>query len=66
MTGRKDNAMEFKLHTFDIQYLIIALLDYKADDIITDVDKKRLDELLSKLNNLCKKENNYTITLTAN
>jgi len=58
--------MEFKLHTYDIQYLIIALLDYKADDIITDVDKKRLDELLSKLNNLCKKENNYTITLTAN
>lgn len=58
--------MEFKLHTFDIQYLIIALLDYKADNIITYVDKKRLDELLSKLNNLCKKENNYTITLTAN
>ena len=58
--------MEFKLHTYDIQKLIIALIAYKADDVITDDDKKRLNELLTDLNNLCKEENNYTITLTVN
>lgn len=58
--------MEFKLHTYDIQELIIALIAYKADDVITDDDKKHLDELLSDLNNLCNEENNHTITLTVN
>lgn len=58
--------MEFKLHTYDIQNLMIALITYKANEIITSEDKKRLNGLLTGLNNLCKEENDYTITLTAN
>ena len=58
--------MEFKLHTYDIQNLMIALIAYGADGVITDDDKKHLAELLTDLNNLCKEENNYTITLTVN
>ena len=58
--------MEFKLHTYDIQDLMIALIAYKANDIITGDDKKRLNELLARLNNLCREENDYTITLTVN
>ena len=58
--------MEFKLHTYDIQDLMIALIAYRADNIITDDDKKRLNVLLARLNNLCREENDYTITLTVN
>ena len=58
--------MEFKLHTYDIQDLMIALIAYRANEIITDDDKKRLNKLLTNLNNLCKEENDYTISLTTN
>ena len=55
--------MEIKLHTYDVQKLDIALLCYKSDKIITDDDKKRISGILTKLNNACTKENDYTITL---
>lgn len=55
--------MEFKLHTYDIQKLDIALILYKADKIITKEDKDRLSGILAKLNNACAKEKDYTITI---
>lgn len=55
--------MEFKLHTHDIQKLDIALILYKADEIITEEDKERLSGILAKLNNACAKEKDFIITI---
>lgn len=56
--------MKFKLHTYDIQLLDIALIVYKADDVLTEDDKQRLQDKLMELNNLCTEENDYTLTIT--
>ena len=55
--------MEIKLHTYDIQMLDIALIMHKADKVISEQDIDRLSGILTKLNNACTKENDYTITL---
>lgn len=55
--------MEFKLHTYDIQKLDIAMICYEADEVISVEDKERLSGIMAKLNNACTKENNYTITI---
>lgn len=51
--------MEFDLHTFDIQNLIIALV--YARDNIKEEDKTRLDDKLCELNRMCNEGNNYTL-----
>lgn len=51
--------MEFNLHTFDIQNLIIALV--YARDNIKEEDRKRLDDKLCELNRMCNEGNNYTL-----
>lgn len=56
--------MEFRLHTYDIQLLDIALIEYKSDDVLTKDDKQRLQDKLTELNNLCTEENDYTLTIT--
>lgn len=57
--------MEFKLHTYDIQLLDIALICYKdTDGVLTEEDNERLRDKLMELNNLCNKENDYTLHIT--
>ena len=56
--------MEFKLHTYDIQLLDIALIHYRADGVLTKEDNERLRNKLMELNNLCNKENDYTLHIT--
>jgi len=56
--------IEFKLHTYDIQYLDIAMIMYRPDTVIKRDDIERIKNKLSELNNLCTKENNYTINVT--
>ena len=58
--------MEFKLHTYDIQLLDIALICYQSmrNDTLTDKDRERLSNMLAKLNNLCTKDNDYTLKIT--
>lgn len=58
----------FKLHTYDIQHLMICLIEKRASDskkkIITEDDYDRLDRLLTYLNSLCTEENSYSLTIT--
>ena len=68
--------MELKLHTTDIQRLVMALLDsssfrygiFNDDKLKTDAELRdaynRIGTALCGLNKLCSEENNYTITLT--
>lgn len=60
--------MEFSLHTYDIQDLMICLIEAKSHDkekrIITEADYDRLNDLLCSLNRLCTEENNYTLFFT--
>ena len=56
--------MKLRLHTYDIQLLDIALIEYKSDDVLTKDDKQRLQDKLMELNNLCTEENGYTLTIT--
>ena len=54
--------MEFKLHTFDIQNLIIALICSR--DSVSEDDKQRIMEKLEEMNRLCSKANDYTLNIT--
>lgn len=64
--------MEFDLHTYDIQDIVIALI--MCDWEPTPEIKERLEkakDLFSKLNTLCNESNDYTLhfsvtTKTAN
>ena len=56
---------ELNLHTYDIQYLIIALVNSDGDKVIGD-RREYLMNKLAELNRMCRKENNYTLTITVN
>jgi len=56
---------ELNLHTYDIQYLIIALVNSDGDKVIGDRREYLMDKL-AELNRMCRKENNYTLTITVN
>lgn len=60
--------MKFKLHTYEIQDLMIAIISAETyDKSFNDVcgDKtERLKNLLTELNNMCSYENNYTLTVS--
>ena len=60
-----ENLMEFDLHTDDIQYLEIGLIYYgvREDSVMPEKDRKRICEMLTKLNNLCTAKNNYTLKI---
>lgn len=53
--------MEFNLHTYDIQRIIIALISSKS---IEEDNKNRIMEKLEEMNRLCTEENNYTLKIT--
>ena len=55
--------MEFSINTYDIQHIVIALIMYKTDDVITKEDIRRLTDKLSEINNLCTEQNNYTLNI---
>ena len=59
--------MTFNLNTHDIQRLVIALIMYHVynkDSVITKDDVDRISAKLTELNNMCTKENNYTLKIT--
>jgi hypothetical protein len=55
--------MEFKMHTYDIQHLIIALIASTGKTGFTEGEKQRLLSVLNGLNTLCTKDNDYTLTV---
>ncbi len=61
-------TMNFKLHTDDIQNLMICLIEERLrdekKDVITEAEYHRLEGFLMMLNHLCREENDYTISVT--
>ena len=57
--------MEFKLHTYDIQKLMIAIIevDYKNDTIISKSDVYRILNKLSEINNMCNEGNDHAVNV---
>ena len=59
--------MTIKLHTYDIQKTVIALIQAKiynkAPSVITDDDYDRLSDLFNSLNDYCTADNDYTLTI---
>jgi len=60
----EENVMEFNLNTSDIQKMVIALIMSPDDTVVTKDDKQRLLDKLTAMNNFCRKENDYTLTIT--
>lgn len=58
--------MEFTLHTYDIQNLIIALCCAKTDSVLTEEVKERLSDKLCELNRMCNEDNDYTLSVSVN
>lgn len=56
--------MELKLHTYDIQHLIIALIVSQGKTCCEESDRERLLDTLNGLNSLCTEANNYTLKVT--
>ena len=52
-----------KLHTYDIQYIIMALL-FADLGTLTKEDRERLVDSFSELNNMCNSGNDFTLTVT--
>lgn len=61
-------TMNFKLHTDDIQNLMICLIGERIrdtkKDVITESEYDRLESLLTSLNRFCTEENDYTLAFT--
>ena len=55
--------MEFKLHTYDIQRLIISLICSDSENMSED-DRQRLLGKLTELNAMCKIKNDFTLNIT--
>ena len=55
---------QLNVSTYDLQDLVIALISYKPDSVITKADKERLIGTLTDLNNLCSASNDYTLRVT--
>ena len=56
--------MKLKLHTDDIQKLMICVLFSKDTSVVSEEDKQRYVDILTELNNMCNKDNNYTLEVT--
>ena len=52
-----------KLHTDDIQYIIMALI-FADLGTLTKEDRERLVDSFSELNHMCNSGNDYTLTVT--
>ena len=57
--------MEFKLHTYDIQRMIIAMIevDCTNEEIISKNDTERILEKLCKINNMCSESNDHAVNV---
>ena len=57
--------MNFKLHTSDIQRLILAVIcNDVSDDVLSEGDKQRLLNKLTELNKMVNKENDWALNVT--
>lgn len=57
--------MEFKLHTYDIQRLMIAIIDVECANsgVISKNDVERILNKLSEINNMCNESNNHAVSV---
>lgn len=55
---------EFKLHTYDIQKIMLCIMFAEKESIMSKEDKDRYLNNLVALNNKCKPENDYTLNVT--
>ena len=60
----KAKKEQLNVSTYDLQDLVIALICYKPDAVITKAEKERLMDTLAGLNNLCNVSNDYTLRVT--
>lgn len=57
--------MEFKLHTYDIQRLMIAIIEVECANsgVISKNDVERILNKLSEINNMCNESNNHAVNV---
>lgn len=56
--------MEFKLHTYDIQKLMIAIIEVDCKNtVISKSDVYRILNKLSKINNMCNEGNDHAVNV---
>lgn len=54
-----------KLHTFDIQRMMIILIGYRDfGEVITEADVERYLDTLGELNQMCTEENGHELDIT--
>ena len=56
--------MEFKMHTYDIQKIMMCIMFAEKESVMSKEDKDRYLDNLTILNNKCKPENDYTLNVT--
>lgn len=58
--------MDFTLHTYDLQDIVIALICNDSAVLRDNPERvSRLKDLFAELNNMCNESNDWTITLHA-
>ena len=55
--------MEIKLHTYDIQKIMMCILLSDDVSVMSESDRKNYTDILTAMNGKCKKENDYTLTV---
>lgn len=57
--------MEFKLHTYDIQRMMIAIIEVECANsgVISKNDVERILNKLSEINNMCNESNNHAVNV---
>lgn len=57
--------MEFKLHTYDIQRLMIAIIEVECANsgVISKNDVERILNKLCEINNMCNEGNDHTVNV---
>lgn len=57
--------MEFKLHTYDIQRMMIAMIEVECanDEIISKNDTERILKKLCEINNMCNESNDHAVNV---
>lgn len=53
-----------KLHTYDIQKMIILMICAKADGVVTSEDIERYTDILSELNQMTNEEHDFFLDVT--
>lgn len=57
--------MEFKLHTYDIQRMMIAIIEVECANsgVISKNDVERILKKLSEINNMCNEGNDHAVNV---